>query len=92
MASKAVGTKRRRKETVNKYEQDYTYTYESHKAAPHVLHKTKGFDSLTGTTQEKRGRKKADSTGKVKEHTRTEKQKVTGNRSRKQSKAKKGGK
>lgn len=93
MANKAVGTKRRRKEQVDKYEQDYTYTYESHKQDVGVLKKSSGYDTpLQGTKQEHRGRKKSGSTGKVTEHTTTEKTKVKNRRSNKQHKSKHGGK
>lgn len=93
MSHKGIGLKRRRKEYVDKREQDYTYTYESKKAAPSVLKKTRGYDtSLQSSKQEKRGRKKAGSTGKITEHQNSEKYKVRSRRSGKQSKAKKGGK
>ena len=93
MANKAVGVKRRRQEQIKKYEQDYTYTYESKKKDVGVLKKSKGYDSgLKKNTQEKRGRKKSDSRGKVTERTRTEKEKVGNRRSNKQHKAKHGGK
>ena len=93
MANKSVGVKRRRKEQINKYEQDYTYTYESHKKDVGVLKKSKGYDTgLQKSTQEKRGRKKSDSRGKVTEHTTTETTKVRNRRSNKQHKAKHGGK
>ena len=93
MANKAVGTKRRRKEQIDKREQDYTYTYESHKKDVGVLKKSKGYDrGLQKNTQEKRGRKKSDSRGKVTEKTRTEKSKVRNRRSNEQHKAKHGGK
>ena len=42
--SVGVGVKRRRNEQVNKYEQDYTYTYESKKKDVGVLKKSKGYD------------------------------------------------
>ena len=90
--NKAVGTKRRRKETIDKREQDYTYTYESHKKDVGVLKKSKSYDGLQKSTQEKRGRKKSDSRGKVTEHTTTEKTRVKNRRSNKQHKAKHGGK
>lgn len=78
-----------------KYEQDYTYTYtyESHKQDVGVLKKSSGYDtSLQGAKQEHRGRKKSGSTGKVVEHTTTEKSKVRNRRSNKQHKSKHGGK
>ena len=88
-----VGIKRRRKEQINKKEQDYEYTYKSEKKDVGVLKKSKGYDTgLTKSTQEKRGRKKSDSRGKVTEHTRTETEKVRNRRSNKQHKAKHGGK
>lgn len=88
-----VGIKRRRKEQINKKEQDYEYTYKSEKKDVGVLKKSKGYDKgLTKSTQEKRGRKKSDSRGKVTERTRTETEKVRNRRSNKQHKAKHGGK
>ena len=91
--SVGVGVKRRRNEQVNKYEQDYTYTYESKKKDVGVLKSSKGYDKgLQKSTQERRGRKKSDSRGKVTEHTKTETNKVRNRRSNKQHKAKHGGK
>lgn len=91
--SVGVGTKRRRKEYVDKKEQNYEYTYKSEKKDVGVLKKSKGYDTgLTKTIQEKRGRKKSDSRGKVTERTRTETEKVRNKRSNKQHKAKHGGK
>lgn len=87
-----IKIKRRRTEQDKKYEQDYTYTYESHKKDVGVLKKAKSYDGLQKSTQEKRGRKKSDSRGKVTEHTTTEKTRVKNRRSNKQHKAKHGGK
>ena len=88
-----LGVKQRKKNDVKKYEQDYTYTYESHKKDVGVLKKSTGYDGgLQKNTQEKRGRKKSDSRGNVKEHTRTETAKVRNKRSNKQHKSKHGGK
>ena len=67
--SVGVGKKERKKKQVDKREQDYSYTYEykPKKKESTVLKKSKGYEGLTKSTQEKRGRKKSDSRGKVTE-------------------------
>lgn len=92
--SVGVGKKERKKKQVDKREQDYSYTYEykPKKKESTVLKKSKGYEGLTKSTQEKRGRKKSDSRGKVTEHTTTEKTRVKNRRSNNQHKAKHGGK
>lgn len=81
--------KKRRKPAEKVYQPTtHAYNYESKKEDRGVLKKTVGFDSLSGTKKEKRGRKKGDTNGKA----RTSGSKVRNRRSNKQSKAKRGGK
>lgn len=76
-----------------KYDQDYTHTYVSSKHSANETKTASSYDkALQSTKPEHRGRKKSGSTGKVVEHTTTEKSTVRNRRSNKQHKSKHGGK
>ena len=91
----AIGTKKRRH--VEKTSQNTANIYannkgKSYKTGDSTLKKTRGYDSLTGTTQEKRGRKSAGESGNVQHKQKTSGQKQRQKGAIKRNKAKGGGK